>query len=155
MNERVQSVKQLLEKQKVSSEVVHLPDHARTAKEAAEAIDCTIEQIAKSIVFKGTVSNTPLLVIASGVNHINEQLLSEIVGEPIQIATPDEVRQFTGFVIGGVAPVAHTKKLRIFIDEDLSQYESIWAAAGHPKTVFQLTPAELQRITNGEVIAIQ
>lgn len=155
MNESVQRVKKHLEKQNVTGEVVHLPDHARTAKEAAEAIDCTVEQIAKSIIFKGQESDTPLLVIASGVNHINEQLLSELVGEPVQMATPDEVRHFTGFVIGGVAPIAHTKRLRIFIDEDLLQYESIWAAAGHPKTVFHLTPSELQVMTKGEVIAVQ
>ena len=134
--------------------VVELPASTRTAKEAAQAIGCNVEQIVKSLIFKGKQSNKPVLVVASGANRVNERQLSELVGEPIEKANAAFVQQRTGFVIGGVPPIGHSEALQTFIDEDLFQYAEIWAAAGTPFAVFKLTPQELAMMTGGRVIAI-
>jgi prolyl-tRNA editing enzyme YbaK/EbsC (Cys-tRNA(Pro) deacylase) len=127
----------------------------RTSADAAAAIGCSVAQIAKSLVFKAKPSGRAVLVIASGVNRVSESKLAEAVGEGIGKADAAFVRDKTGFAIGGVAPVGHTGKSLILIDEDLFQYVEIWASAGTPHSVFRLTPAELQRITGGRVAALK
>lgn len=154
-NESVRRVQESLAENHFNSHIVFLSDSARTAQEAAEAIDCTVEQIAKSIVFQGKTSNDPYLVIASGVNRINEKLIAQTVAEDVKMASANDVRDLTGFVIGGVAPVGHTQSLKVFIDEDLLSHETIWAAAGHPKAVVELTPNDLIKSTNGQVISVK
>lgn len=136
-------------------QVVELPHTTRSAAEAAQAIGCRIEQIAKSLVFKGKYTHKPILVIASGVNRVNERSIAEFVAEPIEKADADFVCQRTGFVIGGVPPIGHLEPLQTFIDEDLLQYEEIWAAAGHPNAVFRLAPADLIKMTGGQVVSIK
>jgi prolyl-tRNA editing enzyme YbaK/EbsC (Cys-tRNA(Pro) deacylase) len=136
-------------------QVVELPDSTRTAKEAAQAIGCGVEQIVKSLIFKGKHSNKPILVVASGTNRVNEKRLGELAGEPITKADADFVRQHTGFAVGGVPPLGHTEQIETFIDEDLLQYEEIWAAAGTPFAVFRLTPPDLQTMTGGRTISIK
>ena len=138
-----------------SSYVVELPDSTRTAREAAQAIGCRVEQIVKSLVFKGQHSNKPILVVASGTNRVNERHLSELAGEPVEKADADFVRQRTGFVVGGVPPIGHAEHIDTFIDEDLLQYEKLWAAAGTPHAVFELTPAELKAMTGGQIVSIK
>src|SRR5258708_18380382 len=125
-------VQEALEMRGFSSHVVELPDSTRTAREAAQAVGCRVEQIVKSLVFKGQNSNKPLLVVASGSNRVNEQRLSELAGEPIEKADADFVRQRTGFVVGGVPPLGHTEQIEIFIYQDLVQYGQVWAAARTP-----------------------
>jgi prolyl-tRNA editing enzyme YbaK/EbsC (Cys-tRNA(Pro) deacylase) len=138
-----------------SCKVVELPDSTHTAKEAAQAIGCGVEQIVKSLIFKGKHSNKPLLVVASGTNRVSEKRLGELAGEPITKADADFVRQHTGFAVGGVPPVGHTEQIETFIDEDLLQYEEIWAAAGTPFAVFRLTPSDLQTMTGGRTVSIK
>lgn len=135
-------------------DVVELPASTRTSIEAAQAIGCQVGQIAKSIIFRAVTSQRPVLVIASGSNRVNEKILEQLVGEPIGKADADFVRQRTGFVIGGVPPVAHTEHLQTFIDQDLLQYPEIWAAAGTPHAVFRLTPNDLLQMTAGLVIKV-
>jgi prolyl-tRNA editing enzyme YbaK/EbsC (Cys-tRNA(Pro) deacylase) len=135
--------------------VVELPDTTRTSAEAAAAIGCTIAQIAKTLVFKGKNSGDPVLIIASGVNRVDVKRIGELIGEPIEKPDADYVRARTGFVIGGVAPVGHSQPVQTLIDQDLLQYADIWAAAGNPNAVFQLTPDDLVRMTGGRVIAVQ
>ncbi len=135
-------------------QVMELPASTRTSAEAAAALGCSVAQIAKSLVFRGAQSGEPVLVIASGANRVNEARIAEILGEPIAKADADFVRAQTGFVIGGVPPVGHSRPLRTFIDQDLRQYQEIWAAAGTPHAVFRLTPADLERLTGGEVISL-
>ncbi|MBD7908528.1 YbaK/EbsC family protein [Sporosarcina gallistercoris] len=134
--------------------VKELPDSARTAQEAAEAIGCGIAQIAKSIVFKLQQSGEPLLVIASGTNRIDEQKIEEHAGEVPGKADAKFVRAHTGYVIGGVPPMGHVEPIRTLIDSDLLQYDTIWAAAGHPKAVFELTPGELTKLTGAKVVQV-
>jgi len=136
-------------------QVVELPQTTRTSKEAAQAIGCRVEQIAKSLIFKGKETSQPVLVIASGTNRVNEANLSARLGEMVEKPDADYVLLRTGFVIGGVAPLGHTQPLRTYVDEDLLQYEEIWAAAGNPFAVFQLTPEDLLAMTGGEVISVK
>lgn len=135
--------------------IVEHPATTRTSAEAAAAIGCTVAQIAKSLVFKGKNSGDPILIIASGVNRVDTKRIAELVGEPIEKPDADYVRARTGFVIGGVAPVGHSEPVQTFIDQDLLQYTEIWAAAGNPNAVFQLTPNDLVRMTGGRVITVQ
>jgi len=134
---------------------VELAQTTRTAAEAAAAIGCQVGQIAKSLVFRGKQSHRPILVIASGPNRVSEANLGELVGEPIERADADYVRQRTGFAIGGVPPVGHLETLLTFVDEDLLRYEDIWAAAGNPHAVFKLSPSDLVRMTGGQVVAVK
>ncbi len=138
-----------------SNRVQELPHTTRTSAEAAQAIGCTVAQIAKSVVFKAKNSGKPVLVIASGTNRVSEKKLTAYLSEPVEKPDAEFVRQRTGFVIGGVAPVGHSEKLDIFIDEDLLQYERIWAAAGTPNAVFELTPADLVKMTGGKTVSIR
>ena len=117
-------------------QVVELPQTTRSAAEAAEVIGCRVEQIAKSLVFKGKRTNKPVLVIASGTNRVQEKKVGALIAESLEKADADFVRQHTGFVIGGVPPVGHLERLEVFIDEELLQYTEIWAAAGNPHAVF-------------------
>src|SRR5579883_3685722 len=150
-----QKVQDALKERGFTSQVVELSDSTRTAKEAAQAIGCRVEQIVKSLIFKGKQSGKPVLVIASGPNRVNEKRVGELLGEPIEKANADFVRQHTGFAVGGVPPVGHLEPLQTFIDEDLLQYSEIWAAAGTPHAVFCLTPKDLIAMTGGEIVSIK
>ena len=135
--------------------VVALEQSARTSAQAASAVGCKVDQIAKSLVFRGKQSQRAVLVITSGSNRVDEGKVAALIAEPIGRADADFVRQRTGFAIGGVAPIAHAEPLTILIDEDLMRWPEIWAAAGHPNTVFKLTPADLVRMTGGRVAEVK
>ena len=149
-----QRVQDALKALGVTSQVVELPESTRSAAEAAQAIGCRVEQIVKSLVFRGQSTNGPILAIVSGGNRVDEEKLAVLVAEPVAKADAEYVRQRTGYAIGGVPPVGHVESLVCVVDEDLLQYEQIWAAAGTPRAVFQLTPADLQRITDGRVVSV-
>jgi len=138
----------------LAAEIREFDASTRTSADAAAAIGCTVAQIAKSVIFRAKGGNQPVLVIASGINRVDEKKLEAALGDRIGRADAEFVRAATGFAIGGVAPVGHTGPVRIFIDADLGQYDEIWAAAGSPNAVFRLTPADLRRITGGELITI-
>lgn len=135
-------------------EVLEFDTSTRTAADAAAAIGCTVGQIAKSLIFRALDSNRPVLAIASGSVRVDEARLAELLGEGIGRADAAFVREQTGFAIGGVPPVGHRRESVIFIDELLLTFETIWAAAGTPNAVFQLTPDDLVRLTGGTVAAI-
>lgn len=149
-----QKVQQALQALGMTLQVVELPDSTRTAIEAAQAVGCQVGQIVKSLVFKTKRSQRALLVIASGNNRVDEKLIEARIGEPLGKADAEFVRQQTGFAIGGVPPLGHASPLLTFIDQDLLQYERVWAAAGTPHAVFELNPADLARMTGGEIIPI-
>ena len=130
-------------------EVVEMSKTTRTAREAAEAAGCTVGQIVKSLVFKGSRTQKAYLVVASGVNRVNEGLLADMVSEPVEMPDAEFVREKTGFAIGGVPPLGHDEPLETYIDQDLLRHEEIWAAAGTPNAIFKLTPSDLQAITGG------
>ncbi len=134
--------------------VIELPASTRSAQEAAQAVGCQVAQIAKSLVFRGRVTGQPILVIAGGSHRVDEARLSDAVGEEVEKADAEFVRQQTGYAIGGVPPVGHTRPLITLLDEALFAHREIWAAAGTPRAVFRLTPQELLAMTGGRVVAL-
>jgi prolyl-tRNA editing enzyme YbaK/EbsC (Cys-tRNA(Pro) deacylase) len=154
LNPSAQRVQEALHNRGVQLKVIELPASTRTAREAAQAVGCEVGQIAKSLVFRGEPSGTPVLVIASGANRVSERLVEGYIGEKVAIANADFVRQVTGFAIGGVPPVGHVSELDTIIDENLMQFEEIWAAAGTPHAVFRLNSEMLTEITGGTVLRI-
>jgi len=146
-----QRVQDALAAQGVPLTVVELPQSTRTAVEAAAAIGTTVAQIVKSLIFRAPHSDRAVLVLASGVNRVNEKAVAALLGEPLGKADADFVRARTGFVIGGVSPVGHSAPLPTYIDEDLLTFDELWAAAGTPNAVFRLTPAQLVSLTGGTV----
>ena len=151
----VARVREALAKFGLEAEIKEFDASTRTSADAAAAIGCQVAQIAKSVVFRAKSGNQPVLVIASGVNRVDEAKLAAELGDGIGRADAEFVRAATGFAIGGVAPVGHAGPVKVFIDADLRQYAEIWAAAGSPNAVFRLTPAELERITGGRVISVK
>ena len=135
--------------------VIELAASARTAADAARALGCRVDQIVKSLVFRGRHTGCAILVAASGANRVNESRIAGLLAEPVDKADADFVRARTGFAIGGVAPVGHPEPLTTLIDEDLLAWEEIWAAAGHPNTVVRLAPADLVRMTDGRVVGVK
>jgi prolyl-tRNA editing enzyme YbaK/EbsC (Cys-tRNA(Pro) deacylase) len=131
-------------------EVLEFPESTRSAAEAAAAIGCTVAEIAKSLVFRAVQSDRPVLVVASGVNRVDERKLEALLGEKIGRADADFVRAKTGFAIGGVPPLGHAVPPFTWLDADLQQFTRIWAAAGTPNAVFALTPADLARLTGAD-----
>lgn len=134
--------------------VVELPQSTRSVKEAAAAIGCRVEQIAKSLVFRRLDTGGPVLVIASGTNRVDEERVGRHLRAGIAKADADFVRSTTGFAIGGVPPLGHDPPVETLIDQDLLKLDRIWAAAGTPHAVFSLTPDELREATGGLVLAV-
>jgi len=154
LSESALRVQQALKDIGFELQVVELPDSTRTSIEAAQAVGCEVAQIAKSLIFK-SASGRAVLVIASGSNRVNEKRVAAELGEKLGKADADFVRQQTGFAIGGIPPVGHLQPIETFVDEDLLQFDVIWAAAGTPHAVFQLTPADLVKMTQGKVIGVK
>jgi prolyl-tRNA editing enzyme YbaK/EbsC (Cys-tRNA(Pro) deacylase) len=133
--------------------VVEFEASTRTSKDAAMALGCTVAEIAKSLIFKAA-DGRPVLVVASGVNRVDEAKLRDLLGQEIGRADAAFVRAATGFVIGGVPPVGHATEPLVVIDRDLRQFAFLWAAAGTPNAVFRLTPDDLVRLTDGRIADI-
>ncbi len=150
-----QKVQDLLASLGFNFKVIEFQESTRTAQEAAERAGCTLGQIIKSLIFKGKTSDKPILVLTSGANRVNEERISEYAGEPIGRADADFVRTETGFAIGGVPPLGHAHKMETYLDEDLLQYATIWAAAGTPNAIFELNPDALIKMTGGKTVTVK
>jgi prolyl-tRNA editing enzyme YbaK/EbsC (Cys-tRNA(Pro) deacylase) len=150
-----QKVQDALNALGVSFTVIESEIPTKTAGQAAEFAGCQLGQIVKSLIFRGTDSGKPILVLTSGANRVDETRISEYAGEPIRRADPEFVRAVTGFAIGGVPPVGHLQTVETYLDEDLMQYDTIWAAAGTPNSLFELTPAALAEMTGGRVAQVK
>ena len=130
--------------------VLQLDNTARTAKDAAESLGCEIGTIVKSLVFR--VDDTFLICLVAGDKRCSLNKLKKIVGKKdVCMANADEVKDNTGFSIGGVAPIAHLKKLNILIDKSLGRFQSVFAAAGHPNSIFKIEYNQLVQMAKGEV----
>ncbi|MEA2279749.1 MAG: hypothetical protein QOK21_356 [Solirubrobacteraceae bacterium] len=127
------------------ADVRELDASTRTAPEAAAAVGCELGAIVKSLVFRGADSGDPVLVLVAGDNRADEARVRAEVGEAVGRADADWVREVTGYAIGGIPPVGHPAPLRTVVDEDLLRFELVWAAAGTPRAVFPVAPAELAR----------
>lgn len=154
LSQNSQKIQELLARLGLDNQVLELPDSTRTSSDAAKAVKCSVGQIAKSLIFKTKSTNRPILIIASGSNRVNEKALRNFVPEKVSMASPDFVKEKTGFIVGGIPPAGHITQIETFIDQDLMKFKKIWAAAGTPHSVFKLTPQQLVDITNGKVIDI-
>ena len=151
----VQRVREALEERGLAPKVVELDQTARSAAEAAQALGCRVEQIVKSLVFRGRDTGRPVLVLASGPNRVDEARISDLISEPVEMADAAYVREKSGFPIGGVPPVGHAEEPETFVDEDLLGEDDVWASAGHTHAVFGLSPADLVHVASGRVVAVK
>jgi prolyl-tRNA editing enzyme YbaK/EbsC (Cys-tRNA(Pro) deacylase) len=141
-------VADVLSERGVTGQVTELPEPAPTAATAAAQLGCEVGAIANSLVF--SADGAPLLVLTSGAHRVDTGKVAQFVGAArVKRADPEFVRAATGQAIGGVAPVGHPQPLRTLVDQWLAGYDVVWAAAGHPHTVFPTSFAELERITGG------
>lgn len=150
-----QRVQEALSQSGQAFKVIEVPEGARTAQEAATTLGCDVAQIIKSLIFCTKESNKPILVLTSGINRVNEKAISNYLGEKIIKADADFTREVTGYAIGGIPPVGHKTVIKTFIDEDLLQYEELWAAAGTPHAVFCLQSSQLKGLTNGSIVSVK
>ena len=130
-------------------QVVEFAQTTRTAADAAAAVGCAVGQIAKSLIFRAA-AGTPVLAITSGANRVDERKLAALVGETVERADADWVRETTGYAVGGVPPCGHRAHGHVLLDRDLQAFDALWAAGGTPNAVFRLTPAELEQLTRGQ-----
>lgn len=137
-------------------EIVEFAQTTRTAQEAAEAIGCSEAQIVKSLCFE--VAGTATMALVSGVNQLDERKLAALCGvgrKQVQRASAEAVKAATGFSIGGVPPFGHATPLTIFVDEDLLEFEVVWAAAGTPFAVFAIAPEALVKGCGGTAVDLK
>jgi prolyl-tRNA editing enzyme YbaK/EbsC (Cys-tRNA(Pro) deacylase) len=132
-----------------------MAESTRTAEEAAAACGVTVGQIVKSLVFSGADSGKPYLLLVSGSNRVNEKGVARHLGEKLKRPDAHAVRDLTGYAIGGIPPFGHASPLVTYVDEDLLQYDVVWAAAGTPKAVFSVAPARLRDATGATVIDVK
>lgn len=150
-----QQIQNLLNSLGYEYQVIEHTESTRTAMDAAERAGCELGQIVKSLIFKGQQSGKPILVLTSGANRVDEMRIREYAREKIWKADADFVKAVTGYVIGGVPPIGHTEKMETYIDEDFLQYETIWAAAGTSKAIFELKTEDLQKMTGGKITVVK
>ena len=148
--ESVKRVQEFIVKFDPKLKVLILHTTARTAKDAAESLSCEVGAIVKSLVLKA--DNTFLICLIAGDKRCSLNKLKKVISKKdVCMANAEEVKVNTGFSIGGVAPIAHLKKLKILIDQSLCRFESVFAAAGHPNSIFKIKYNQLVKITKGEV----
>lgn len=124
-------------------DIVRMEQSTRTAEEAAQACGCSVAQIVKSLVFAGADTGAPYLLLVSGANRVNEKGVAATIGEALKRPDADFVREVTGYAIGGIPPLAHDTPLKTYIDRDLLAFDTVWAAAGTPDSVFEIAPGAL------------
>ncbi len=127
--------------------VTEMPGETRTAAQAAAVVGCRLDQIVKSIIFRGHDSGACVLFLTAGGNRVDGARAAALAGEPLDRADAAAVRAQTGFAIGGVAPVGHLTPIRAFWDQRLSEFDRVYAAAGTPRHLFAAAPADLLRVS--------
>lgn len=156
MHPSTQKVADAAQELGLAIEIKEFAETTRTAQEAADAIGCELAQIVKSLCF--TVHEEPIMALVSGVNQLDERKLAALCGagrKQVQRASADAVKTATGFSIGGVPPFGHLTPMSIFVDEDLLQFETVWAAAGTPFAVFAVGPEDLVRGCGGTAVDLK
>lgn len=149
----VARVREALNKAGVANNIAVMPEATHTAQAAADALSCNIAEIAKSIIFRAQ-DGRAVLVITSGANRVDDRKVAALIGQTLGKADADFVRSQCGFVIGGVAPVAHLNEPITLMDEDLLGFGAVWPAAGHPNTMFRISPQDLARIAGARIADI-
>lgn len=156
LSKSAEIVQRALSEKGLKFEVIELNASTRTANDAAMTLGCQVGQIVKSLLFRTKETQKPVLVLASGKNRVSEGIIQKYIGEKIEKADADFTREITGFAIGGIPPLGHKNSISfVYIDEDLLQYEILWAAAGTPYAVFSLPAKKLQTVTGGNIVAVK
>jgi prolyl-tRNA editing enzyme YbaK/EbsC (Cys-tRNA(Pro) deacylase) len=154
----VRRVREAAARKGVPLEIHRLADTTHTAAEAARALGVEPAQIVKSVVFvaaRPDAGLAPIICLVAGTNRVNVALLAAVTGEAdIRRATAREARDLTGFSIGGIPPLGHSRPVRVVLDPDLGRYPEVWAAAGHDRLVFPISPAALRALTDATVADI-
>ena len=133
--------------------VRQFPEGTRTATDAAKAVGCEVGQIVKSLVF--VAGGRPVVALVSGANRLDERRLASVAGEPVAKADAETARAATGYAIGGVPPFGHATDVPVYMDRDLLGYDVVWAAAGRPDSVFEVSPERLRDLSNATVADIK
>lgn len=154
MSKSVNRVKAAAKAAGLETEIRRMPDSTRTAAEAAAACGCMVAQIVKSLIFKGGKSGDLKLLLVSGANEVDLDKAAALLGEPLERADPKEVREITGFAIGGVAPIGHLVSVETWMDETLLDFDTVWAAAGAPNAVFEVASAALAKATGATLAKV-
>ncbi|GKY88951.1 YbaK/EbsC family protein [Sinisalibacter aestuarii] len=144
-------VEQALEAAGVAAEIMEMAEGTRTAADAAAAAGCELDQIVKSIIFRGEADGRVVLFLTAGGNQVDAGKASAAAGEALGKADAGLIRAQTGFAIGGVAPLGHLSPIRAFFDPRLLDFRVVWAAAGTPRHIFAADPREILRLTGAEV----
>lgn len=152
MSKSLKRVKRHAEELGLTLDVVETNADTHTAQQAADALGCTVDQIAKSIIFRGETSGEALLFLTAGGNRVDAGKAAEAAGEALGKADAALIRSQTGFAIGGVSPIGHLNPIRCFVDAKLMTFDVVWAAAGTPRHVFPIDPDKLTDVTKGQVI---
>ncbi|HKC19427.1 MAG TPA: YbaK/EbsC family protein [Candidatus Dormibacteraeota bacterium] len=134
-------------------EVRKFPEGTRTATDAARAVGCEVGQIVKSLVF--VAAGRPVVALVSGANRLDEARLGTVAGRPVTKADAATARAATGYAIGGVPPFGHATEVPVFMDRDLLGYDTVWAAAGRPDSVFEIQPERLRELSNATVVDLK
>ncbi len=153
LSDAAQRVQDALAAAGFANKVLELEVPVRTAAAAAEAVGCTPAQIVKSLVFQ-RASGEPVLVVASGAHRVSEARIAALLGEPVAMGPPAFVREVTGYAIGGIPPLGHARSIETIVDQHLFTLDGLWAAAGHPNSLFPLTADELVKMTRGRVAEV-
>jgi len=140
-----------LEKAGLAVRVIEHETAARTSAQAAETLGCSIAEIAKSLIFRGAETGTAVLVVASGENRIDLNKIAALLREPVVKPDAAFVREATGYAIGGIPPLGHAQPLRTLVDQSLLRFQTVFAAGGTPNAMFPIAPADLVRVTGGQV----
>jgi prolyl-tRNA editing enzyme YbaK/EbsC (Cys-tRNA(Pro) deacylase) len=147
MSKSLKRVKRALAEAGLNIEPLEMGADTKTAQAAADAAGCHVDQIGKSVIFAGMDSGAAILFITAGGNQVDVDKASALAGEPLGKADAALIRAQTGFAIGGVSPVGHLNPIRAFLDPRLAEFAEIWVAAGTPRHIFKIAPADLIKIS--------
>lgn len=150
MSKSLRRVRTALQEAGLTAEIRETDDSARTAQGAAAAVGCAVDQIAKSVIFRGEESGHVVLFLTAGGNRVDPAKATGVAGQRLDKADAELIRAETGFAIGGVAPVGHLRRIEAWLDPRLLDFDLVWAAAGTPRHVFAIAPADLLRITGAK-----
>jgi prolyl-tRNA editing enzyme YbaK/EbsC (Cys-tRNA(Pro) deacylase) len=144
-------VKQFLGERGIEVELVELSESTRTSQMAADALGCSVAQIAKSIVF---VDGGASVVVISGDKRVDDKKLSKLLGHRVSIGDADSVRKHTGYIIGGVPPFPHNDDVKVFLDASLGRFGEVWTAAGTPNSVFKIEVEKMKEMLRADFVDV-
>lgn len=151
MSKSLKRVEAALAAAGLAADIREMQASTRTAAEAAAAVGCEVDQIVKSIIFRGEATGHVVLFLTAGGNRVDDARASAVAGQPLGKADADLIRAETGFAIGGVSPIGHLTPVTAYLDPRVLEFDTVWAAAGTPRHVFAIAPATLLKLTRASV----